>query len=363
MNRKSILQKGLVCALALSLAAGITACGAAESSSAPSEASSQATSQIVSSEITSRANSQKEAKAGTLLLSVNPEIEIDYDKDGKVTDVDGLNKDAKALGLREKDYIGRDCKTVVRELVKKISAAGYFENTIDGHTKNIVIKLDPDSKLPGKTFLRDVQAEADKAISEAKLQNDAIVVTGEDQDQKGNIGLSKAKEIVLSQLDIQKADFYDHEYELDDGVYEFDFTVNGVEYEYEVDARTGKVLKADIEHNDDWKDRETWKQNEADYDEDDPDDSYDDDRDDNDPDDDVDDRDDEEDNDHDDVDDDRDDLNDNDINTPADVDDHDDDDVYEDDRDDIDDDDKEDDAEDDEGEDDEDEDKEVDDDD
>ena len=351
MKHKHTLKRLMACAFALTFTAGVTACGAAESSSASSEASSQTASQVVSSEITSQANVKKETKVGSLLLSVNPEIEIDYDKNGNVTDVDGLNKDAKALGLKEKDYIGRDCKTVVWELVQKISAAGYFDKTIDGHTKNIVIKLDSDSKLPGKTFLKDVQAEADKAISEAKLQNDAIVVTGEDQDQKGHIGLAKAKEIVLSQLDIIEADFYDHEYELEDGIYEFEFTVNGVEYEYEVDANTGKVLKADIDNNDDWNGRETWKQNKVDTDDDDlddPDDNVDyyDDDDDDDPDDDddkdddrtapaeIDDRDDDDDHDDDDHDDPDDDDKDDDGTVPAEIDDRDNVDDHDDDSDD-----------------------------
>lgn len=73
-------------------------------------------------------------------------------------------------------------------------------------------------------------------------------------DDQGRIGLEKAQEIVLSQLGIADAVFSEKGYELDDDVYELEFAVNGVEYEYEVDAVTGKVQEADREHNDDWDD-------------------------------------------------------------------------------------------------------------
>jgi uncharacterized membrane protein YkoI len=63
-----------------------------------------------------------------------------------------------------------------------------------------------------------------------------MVVGAEDLDLQGRIGAEKAREIVLTQLGLTQADFTDGEYELDDGVYELEFTADGVEYEYEVDA-------------------------------------------------------------------------------------------------------------------------------
>ncbi len=44
---------------------------------------------------------------------------------------------------------------------------------------------------------------------------------------------NKAKELVLAQLGLQGASFNNHEYEPDDGVYEF--AADGVEYDY-IDA-------------------------------------------------------------------------------------------------------------------------------
>ena len=63
------------------------------------------------------------------------------------------------------------------------------------------------------------------------------------------ITLEKAKEIALAQADVSAADavFDDKEFDHDDGtaIFELEFTANGVEYEYDVDAVTGKVLKAE----------------------------------------------------------------------------------------------------------------------
>ena len=41
--------------------------------------------------------------------------------------------------------------------------------------------------------------------------------------------------------------------EAEDGEYEFEFIANGMEYEFDVDARSGKVTKAEAEPEDDGK--------------------------------------------------------------------------------------------------------------
>lgn len=130
------------------------------------------------------------AAAGTILLSVNPETEVEYDGDGIVLEIEGFNDDGKTVLADYEGYKGNACAEVVNEL--------------------------------------------------------------------------------------------------DDGVYEFEFTSGGIEYEYEVDAITGKVLEADYEHNDDWN---VWDDDDIDDrdDLDDDDDDSDDDDDDLDDDDDIDD--------------------------------------------------------------------------
>ena len=200
-----------------------------------------------------------EGKAvGTVLLSVNPEIEVEYDKSGLVLEIEGLNEDGKTVVKDVKDYQGKDCRTVVSELVRDIYNDGYFEGTVDGHTKNIVLKLEEGSVYVSDEFLQDVADGIREAVQECGIGAKAMTVSEGDLDDAGHIGQNKAKELVLAQLGLESASFRDHEYELDDGVYEFEFTAGGVEYEYEVDARTGKVLEADLDGNDDWDDRDDW---------------------------------------------------------------------------------------------------------
>ena len=215
---------------------------------------------------------------GTMLLSVNPEIEVEYDKNGLVLEIEGLNKDGKTVVKDVKEYQGKDCSTVLSELVRDIYDDGYFEGTVDGHAKNIVLKLEEGSVYVSDEFLQDVADGVRKTVQECGIGSETMTVSEGDLDDTGHIGQNKAKALVLAQLGLESASFRDHEYELDDGVYEFEFTADGVEYEYEVDARTGKVLEADIDGNDDWDDRDDWDaQNEFDLPEDDRDDTGDDD--------------------------------------------------------------------------------------
>ncbi|MBR6136077.1 MAG: PepSY domain-containing protein, partial [Clostridia bacterium] len=74
----------------------------------------------------------------------------------------------------------------------------------------------------------------------------------EPEKSESYIGVSKAKSIALSNAGIKAKDAKELKCTLDkeDGIYEVEFKYNGYEYEYDIDAVTGKILKTEKEKDD-----------------------------------------------------------------------------------------------------------------
>ena len=191
---------------------------------------------------------------GTVLLSVNPEIEMDYDDLGNVVALTGRNQEAQTLLASYTGYEGRPCTQVVGELVDEINALGYFDATVGGHEKNIILKLERGSVYPNDQFLNEL-AEAVRLVVETdQIGSQAVTLDQDDYDDaygdKGYINASAAQSILSTQLGRDDLQFVEKEYDLDDGEYEVEFVLDGVEYEYEVNAYTGKVTEMDAEFQD-----------------------------------------------------------------------------------------------------------------
>ena len=79
------------------------------------------------------------------------------------------------------------------------------------------------------------------------------IVTSGSASQSAYIGVEAAKQAALSHAGVSASDatFVEAEYDYDDGrmVYEVEFHVKGTEYDYEIDAQTGEVVKYKNEQN------------------------------------------------------------------------------------------------------------------
>ena len=243
--RTKLLGLALTTTMALSV---LTACGSsAETASLPS----------LSALPSAAASSQEESNAsvGTVLLSVNPEIEMDYDGHGNVTALTGRNQDAQALLSDYTGYEGRPCTEVIGELVQEISARGYFDTTVGGKERNVILKLEQGSAYPTDQFLEELAGAVRQVVAAEQNGSQPVLLDQDDYDDvygdKGYINASAAQSILSAQLGRDDLQFVEKDYDLDDGEYEVEFVLDGVTYEYEVNAYTGKITEVDAERQDD----------------------------------------------------------------------------------------------------------------
>ena len=100
--------------------------------------------------------------------------------------------------------------------------------------------------LVNSTVVQDQPSQAGETVA----NQNAITSTGT-ASQSGYIGLEAAQSAALTHagLDASAVTWKEADYDYEDGrmVYEMEFFANGVEYEYDVDASTGEVLKMEKE--------------------------------------------------------------------------------------------------------------------
>ena len=121
---------------------------------------------------------QSLAKGGVLVLSVNPEIAVEYDENGTVTGVTARNNDALAIINSCTGLIGQPTREVVTDLVTAIGEAGYFVEEIEGERRQITLEIEPGSSLPNDAFLADVIADIRDAVNQHDWST-PLVVEGE----------------------------------------------------------------------------------------------------------------------------------------------------------------------------------------
>lgn len=194
-------------------------------------------------------------ETGFFTLSVNPQIQVEYDRTGKVVALTGQNDDGQKIVEGYRDYIGKDCRTVVAELVTAIHQAGYFAAGTDGRENSILIQVAPGSMVPSEGFAADLGDGARETAEALQLTSGVVTIDSGDYDPayaaNGGVSpyltLEKAQEIALAQANVAAADavFTEREFDLEHGapVYELEFTANGMAYEYDIHAETGAVLQ------------------------------------------------------------------------------------------------------------------------
>ncbi len=159
---------------------------------------------------------------GVLLLSVNPQLAIEYNEAGLVTEVSARNDEAIAIISRCEGLIGGETRSVVSKLVIAIGEAGYFVDNVEGSGRQITIEIEDGSQLPSQTFFNEVVSDVQTILTSRQWTNSA----GEVPDQ--SIPQPSVNVIVPQGTQISGGTQYvDTDYGPDnDGVTDYGVTIN-----------------------------------------------------------------------------------------------------------------------------------------
>ncbi|MBQ3122791.1 MAG: PepSY domain-containing protein [Firmicutes bacterium] len=278
------------------------------------------------------------ALAASIMLDINPSVEIEVNKNEKVIDVVAKNEDGRVI-IGDMELKGTNLDVAVNALVGSMLKEGYITEiqnsilvSVDGKDKAVNERLqnevskEIDEILAGggfsgsvlsQTITKDTELEkfaekygitegkaklvkeialkdntkkvdelAKLTINELNLLNESEVrkvesvkASGKASD-KAYIGYEKAKEIALKEAGVSRENVRDFECELDFErrvmVYEVEFEAGERSYEYDINAVTGEIVWKNSEVDDDYYDDKHYDDWDDKYD-DDWDDKYDDD--------------------------------------------------------------------------------------
>ena len=120
-------------------------------------------------------------KAGTVILSVNPSVEIDYDTNGLVMDIKGLNEDGLDLAAQEEDLIGVPCLVALHKIIVDIYDAGFFVSDFGGRGRDIFLYLQKGS-IYHEGFLKALEQSIAEAADECGLTTSHLITVNANED-------------------------------------------------------------------------------------------------------------------------------------------------------------------------------------
>ena len=129
---------------------------------AKAEAETEASVEVASIE------NEIKADGGILVISVNPEIAVEYDNSGIVTGITARNNEALTIINNCQGLIGSKTKDAVNKLVTAIGEAGYFVEEVSGQTRQITIEIEAGSALPYDGFMDEVVEEVKTCVNDHK---------------------------------------------------------------------------------------------------------------------------------------------------------------------------------------------------
>ena len=232
--------------------------GVLESSAAKASVLTQTVAQDVSLEQQAKANNISTGKAALInrVIALNGTLAFEA---LAALSVEELN-DLAAAGAPAMP-IGKDkALTIAKTELAKVSDAKVLHSEVDAELDDSPACYEVELKTAdGQEFECRIEAYTGAVRrSEHKTADNLTTMTEYDYQyaspQAGDIGYARAKSIALEHAGLSESAVYDMEVEPDDEdgvpVYEVSFRSGNVEYDYEIHAATGEILKHEAERDD-----------------------------------------------------------------------------------------------------------------
>lgn len=154
-------------------------------------------------------------------------------------------QNSEELSQKAQEYgISTGKAALIQAIVEGSNNTKTFEDLVGLSINELNLLYTAQAPLEGQTSGNEQNTGA---------ANAAPITTSGSASQSAYIGLEAAKEAALKHAGVSASDatFVEAEYDYDDGrmVYEVEFHVKGTEYDYEIDAQTGEVVKYKTEQN------------------------------------------------------------------------------------------------------------------
>ena len=154
----------------------------------------------------------------------------------------------------EKAYIGAEKAKEIAFAHAGIDAAAVLSCKAELDTEDGIMVYDVDFETAGFAYDYEIDAATGKVLKAEKEIDDDTIPEKPAAPAANAISQSEAKGIAFAHAGVSAAQVTDFEIEVDtdDGktVYKLDFRFGSTEYDYEIDAASGKILKAEKEIDD-----------------------------------------------------------------------------------------------------------------
>ena len=181
--------------------------------------------------------------AGMLVLNAAGAMNISYDADGLVLNVEGIDEGGANLAAEYTDFLGKTCTEAVCDLI----AASVVNGQLNAEENYVLIKVAMGSVMPGATFLEGIQKDAEAAISAAGSTATLVVLTEENLDENGYIDLESAKVLMAAYLAVDSLDTIEGTPTPLDGLYSFRITAGDYADDLIVDGTSGDVYQGNLD--------------------------------------------------------------------------------------------------------------------